>query len=133
MKTTNMRFGDFIRYKRIHDKRELTLKDVADKLGFSLSLLSDIEQGRRKPFNSEKIDLFCKYLELSNEDRNLMYDLAARDRKEIPSDLDDIMMYSEIGNMARYALRQSNAGIVTEEDWKKFIREIDKKRGQKYD
>ena len=32
-----------------------------------------------------------------------MYDLAARDRKEIPSDLDDIMMYSEIGNMARYA------------------------------
>jgi transcriptional regulator with XRE-family HTH domain len=96
-----MRFGDFIRYKRIHDKRELTLKDVADKLGFSLSLLSDIEQGRRKPFNSEKIDLFCKYLELSNEDRNLMYDLAARDRKEIPSDLEDIMRYSEIGNMAR--------------------------------
>ncbi len=54
-----------------------------------------------------------------------MYDLAARERKEIPADLEDMMMYDKIGHMARCALRQSNAGVVTEEDWKRFIREIE--------
>lgn len=125
----NMRFGEFIRYKRIHDTRELTLKDISERLGISLSLLSDIEQGRRKPFDSDKIDLFCTELRLSEADRAFMYDLAARDRKEIPADIEDTMMYSEIGNMARLALRMSNAGMADEADWKRFIWELERKNG----
>ena len=62
-----------------------------------------------------------------------MYDLAARDRREIPSDIEDIMMYSEIGDMARLALRQSNAGVIDEEDWKTFIREMEEKKEAKDD
>lgn len=58
-----------------------------------------------------------------------MYDLAGLDRGEIPSDLEDIMMYGEIGKMARFALRQSTAGKISEEDWKKFIQEMEEKRG----
>ena len=42
MKERYMRFGEFIKSKRLADPRELTLKDVAEKLGVSLSLLSDI-------------------------------------------------------------------------------------------
>ena len=57
-----------------------------------------------------------------------MYDLAAIGRKEIPSDIEDVMMYGEIGEMARFALRQSNAGVATEADWKRFIREIEAKK-----
>lgn len=38
-------------------------------------------------------------------------------------------MYSEIGEMARFALRMSNAGIADENDWREFIRKIEKKRG----
>lgn len=52
MKERYMRFGEFIKSKRLADPRELTLKDVAEKLGVSLSLLSDIEKSRRKPFDS---------------------------------------------------------------------------------
>ncbi len=133
MQEKHMRFGEFIKSKRIRDDREITLKDMATTLGLSLSMLSDIEQGRRKPFDSEKIEKFCDYLQLSNEDKALAYDLAARDRGEIPSDIDDIMMHSEIGDMARFALRMSNAGLADEEDWKTFIREIEKKRGTKFD
>jgi hypothetical protein len=57
-----------------------------------------------------------------------MFDLAARDRREVPSDIEDIMMYGEIGEMARLALRKSNAGEINEEDWKRFIRETGKKQ-----
>lgn len=128
MKEKNMRFGDFIKNKRMNDSRELTLKDMSERLGISLSLLSDIENNRRKPLDPEKIELFATELGLSEEDKAKMYDLAARDRREIPSDIEDVMMYGEIGEMARFALRQSNTGLVTEADWKKFIREIEAKK-----
>lgn len=130
MKERYMRFGEFIKAKRLADSRELTQKDVADKLGISLTLLSDIEKGRRKPFDSSKIEAFCDFLGLSESDRSRMYDLAARETGEVPSDIDDTFMYSDIGDMARHALRLSNAGVISEDDWRSFIQEIEKKRGK---
>lgn len=130
MKERYMRFGEFIKAKRLADSRELTQKDVADKLGISLTLLSDIEKGRRKPFDSAKIEAFCDFLGLSESDRSRMYDLAARETGEVPSDIDDTFMYSDIGDMARHALRLSNAGVISEDDWRSFIQEIEKKRGK---
>lgn len=73
MREENMRFGEFIKAKRLADERELTLKDIAKELGLSLSMLSDIEQGRRKPFDSTRIEKFCEVLHLSDEDRARMY------------------------------------------------------------
>lgn len=130
MKERYMRFGEFIKSKRLADPRDLTLKDVAEKLGVSLSLLSDIEKGRRKPFDTAKIEAFCEYLNLSDADRSRMYDLAARETGEVPSDIDDTFMYSDIGDMARLALRLSNAGVINEDDWREFIRRNEEKRGK---
>jgi len=124
----NMRFGDFIKRKRLDDPREITLNDMSKKLGISLSLLSDIENNRRKPFDADKIEVFVAFLELPEEDKAKLYDFAGRDRGEIPSDIEDIMMYEEIGKMARFALRESKAGNVTEDDWKRFIRDIEAKK-----
>ena len=133
MKERYMRFGEFIKAKRLADCRELTQKDVADKLGISLTLLSDIEKGRRKPFDSAKIELFCEFLGLSDEDRSRMYDLAARETGEVPSDIDDTFMYTDIGDLARRALRLSNAGVIEEDDWREFIRQIEEKERGKTD
>lgn len=130
MKVENMRFGHFIRAKRQGDPRQLTLKEMSDKLGVSLSMLSDIEQNRRKPFDSDKIEVFCDFLGLSSDDKARMYDLAAREKQEVPSDIEDMMMYSEIGDMARLALRLTNDGIATEDDWKQFIRQLEKRKGK---
>ena len=126
-----IRFGDYVKSKRHEDFRELTLKDVSEMLGISLTLLSDIESNRRKPFDSERIEIFAQELRLSEEEKTVMYDLAGRAKKEIPHDIEEIMMEGEIGKMARFALRQSNAGVIDEEDWKKFIRSIEKKGGRK--
>ncbi len=131
MREQFIRFGDFIKQKRLSDPRELTLKDMSERLGISLSFLSDIENNRRRPFDKDKIENFARVLNLSDEDKARMYDLAARDRREVPSDIEDIMIYSEIGDMARLALRQSKAGVIDEEDWKTFIREHGKKKGGK--
>lgn len=124
----NMRFGEYIKYKRLQDPRELTLKDVSAALGLSLSMLSDIEQGRRKAFDDEKIIKFCEFLKLGEDELFTLRDLSAKDKGEIPADIEDTMMYSEIGDMARHALRLANAGYGDEEDWKKFIRQLEKKK-----
>ena len=130
MREENMRFGAFIRAKRIKDPRELTLKDISSVLGISGSLLSDIEQGRRKPFDGERIETFSEYLHLTESDRARLYDLAARETGEVPSDIEDTMMFSPIGDLARHALRLSNEGIVDEDDWREFIRRMEQKRGK---
>lgn len=129
MKEQNMKFGEYIKKKRLADPRELTLSDVAKHMGISLSLLSDIEQDRRNPSEKFELEKFADFLDLSEEDRALMFDLAGRKCREVPADIEDTLMYSNIGDMARFALRQSNAGKISEEDWKKFIREMDEKNG----
>ena len=73
------------------------------------------------------MELFAELFDLDDEEKAMMYDLAARDRGEVPADLEDIMMYSETGDMARMALRQSNAGKISEDDWTQFIRDMEKK------
>ena len=128
MREENMRFGRFIKTKRLSDERELTLKDLSDKLGLSLSMLSDIENGRRRPFDSDKIEVFCAFLNLTPEDKALMYDLAAREKSEIPSDFEDTLMYSESGKIMRRAIRMTNEGLADEEDWRDFIRRLEKKK-----
>ena len=129
----NMRFGDYIRKKRLDDPRGLTLSDMSKALGISLSFLSDIEHKRRKAFSPDQIEIFADFLDLTEEERAWMYDLASRENREVPSDIEDIMMYEEAGSMARFALRQTKAGYATEEDWKQFIRKIEerKRQGQK--
>ena len=129
MKKENMRFGALIKTLRL--EHEVTLKAMSDVLGISLSLLSDMEQSRRKPFDSEKIEKFATYLQLTPEEKAMVYDAAAKEKGTIPDDLDDIMMHSEVGDMARHALRLTNAGIADEADWKKFIRELEENKQQR--
>lgn len=127
MKARHIRFGDFIKKKRQEHPDELTLKEVSKMLEISLSFLSDVENNRRKPFDRKKIILFAEKLGLNDEEKATMFDLAARDRGEVPYDIEDIMMYGEIGDMARMALRKSNEGKISEEDWKQFIRKMEDK------
>jgi len=113
------RFGDYI--KELRRSRDLTLKQVSDFLEISLSLLSDIESNRRKPLENEKLDLFATLLSLSKHERNCLYDFAGRENGKIPQDIENTMMYTEAGDMARLALRKTKNGEITVEDWKRFI------------
>ena len=79
MQEMSMRYGKFLRAKRISDSRELTLKDVAGELEVSVSFASDVEQGRCKPYDEEKTRKLIEFLKLTEEEIVLMNDLAARE------------------------------------------------------
>ena len=128
MKEENMTFAQFIRRKRLESPEDLTLKDVAEKLGISLTMYSDIEKGRRVPSDTFDYELLARLFHLDAREKALLYDLAARRKRIVPTDIEDTLMYSEAGNLARLALRMTNEGTANEEDWKRFIRELEKKR-----
>ena len=118
------KFGDLA--KTLRTNMRITLKEMAETLGISLSLLSDIENNRRKPLNSEKIEKLINKVEANEDVKNELYDLAARDSNGlIPEDIGEILMFNEIGDLARLALRKSNQGKLTIDDWKRFIQEND--------
>ena len=118
------RFGEHIR--ELRHKNGLTLKDLAEYLNISLTWLSDIECNRRKPFERDRMELLVKKFRLSGDEQNTLYDLAAREAKNIPQDIEETLMYSEEGDLARLALRRTIAGDITIEDWKHLIRESEK-------
>ena len=126
-----MTFGQYVRTKRLNSLKDLTLKDVSEKLGISLTMYSDIEKDRRMPSDTFDYETLAEILDLDAKGKALLYDLAARKKRTVPSDIEDIMMYSETGNLARMALRMTNEGAADEEDWKRFIRELEKKRGKR--
>lgn len=108
MKEQYMRFGEYIKKKRLDDPREITLNSLSKILGISLTYLSDIEAGRKKPFDAKGIEKFCEYLNLSTDEKAWLYDLAAKEKSTVPADIEDVLMYEPIGEYARFALRQSN-------------------------
>ena len=128
MNEKRMRFGDFIKNKRMSDPRELTLSDMSKVLGISVSFLSDIENRRRRPFDVERLEIFAKFFNLNEDETARMYDLASYETGEIPYDFEETLMYEPVGILARTALRQTKAGNATEEDWKRFIREIEENK-----
>jgi len=130
MKEKNMRFGDYIRKKRLADPRELTMQDVAEHLGYTLQYISLIENGNKKPFEGEKLEQLAEFLKLSEKETALMFDLASRENHEVPYDIEDTFMYEEVGDLIRYATRQSKAGFIKEEDWKTFLRQMEEKKNQ---
>jgi Helix-turn-helix. len=130
MNEKRIRFGDYIRKKRLADPREISMKDVAEHLGISQSYVSMVENRYKRPFDGETLERLADFLNLNDEEKALMYDIASRETSEVPYDLEETLMYEEVGDLARYALRQSKKGIFKEEDWKTFIRETEAKKKQ---
>ena len=54
MNAKDITFGEFLQRKR--EEKEITLRRMADKLGFSAPFLSDVEKGRRNPPDLAKLE-----------------------------------------------------------------------------
>lgn len=118
-------FGEVIKEKRLAHNPRYTLKKMAEALGMNLTHLSDVENGRKKPFDKEKIELFCQILGLTSEEKEYLYDIAARDSNSVSADIADTLMYTEEGDYARALLRRANEGKGNIELWKEFIRKME--------
>lgn len=106
-------FGDFLRNKR--KEKGYTVMEFARKLRTQPSHLTEIENGRRLPPDNDILYRLAEILELDEEERNRLFDLAGVERGKAPKDCSDyIVTRPYIWETIRAAI-ETNAG---EKEWK---------------
>lgn len=63
-------FGDTI--KKLREQKQLTLREVAEKVGIDTSMLGKIEKNNRKP-SSSLIEKFAIFFEVSDRDLKIAF------------------------------------------------------------
>jgi transcriptional regulator with XRE-family HTH domain len=116
-------FGEFLQNKRI--ERQITLREMAKDLGCSAPFLSDVEKDRRNPFELAKLDRIAGLLNLSEEDKSVMMNLAGEKRNSVAPDLPEYIRNEYVSA----ALRTAKKLDASEEEWNKFIKELKNRRG----
>lgn len=114
------KFGQLIADKR--KSRDITLRRMAEILDISPAYLSDIEKSRRNPPDIITLEKISEVLNMSQEEKDNMFDLAGKDRDEVSPDLPD---YIKDKPIVRAALRKASRKNISDEEWEEFIKKLD--------
>ena len=123
MNTDQLKFGDFVKDKR--QKKGITLKTMAKRLGLSITYWRDIENNRRNPVIN-KIEAIIQLFNLPLEEQYLLNDLVGKARKEVPPDLAGYIMDAEVASGIRTALREAKQKAVTQKDENELSKNLGK-------
>lgn len=116
-------FGSFVRQKRLES--EMSLRALAQRLELSPVYMSNIENDLKPAPSQAKLDKLVKIFTLDKTDTELLWDLAAKSRKQrVSVDLPDYIMERDI---VRVALRTARECEATDEDWQEFIDKLNKR------
>ena len=123
--------GEFGKY--IDDKRkgrgaggeDVKLKDIAEAMGMTASYLSDIVKGRRNPPEMQILEKIAVVLKLTPDEKEVMLDLAGRERDSAAPDLPNYLMDNDLPHV-RKALRRASEKNLGDDFWKKVVDDIDK-------
>ena len=119
-------FGKFIETKR--KALNKTLRGLAAYLDIAPAYMSDIEKGHRYPPDKDKLEKMAELLNLSEEEKNKMFDLAAGEKdNSVSPDLPEYIMGTE---KARVALRMARDNGATDATWQKIIDMLEKENGE---
>jgi len=113
-------FAAFVTRKR--KEHNMTMRALANILSVSSPYLYDVEQGHRNPLKKENLEKMAAFFELDEEQTALMFDLAGIDRGIVPLDLPDYILNNAY---VRVALRKAKSKNIKEEEWQKFIAQMD--------
>lgn len=124
MSANTMNFGEFLQKKR--EEKRITLRKMAELLGFSAPFLSDVEKDRRNPPELPKLVQIAEILGLSYEEKETMFNLAGKKRDSVAPDLPEYIMNRDYVAAALRTARDLDAG---EEEWLQFVNELKQRKG----
>lgn len=95
LKTENVEFGQYLR--SVRQAKKISIRQLAKVVSKTPTYISDIEKGNNKPPERELLDKIIAALQLADlpNVRNELYDLAAKERKDIPADIKEYLMKNE--------------------------------------
>jgi transcriptional regulator with XRE-family HTH domain len=114
-------FGAFIKEKRL--EKGINLRKLAELLVLAPAYISDIENGNRNSPSPDKMEKLVEVLGLNEDERNEMYDLAAKDRDNTVAP--DISEYVKSNDAVRVALRKARNLNLGEQEWLKIIEKME--------
>ena len=114
-------FGSYVREKRLAAK--VNLRKLAGILDIAPAYMSDIENDHRYPPEKDKIYKIAEALNLTQEETNELFDLAAGNKKNsVSPDIADYIMDQDKSRVALRLARDLGAG---EKEWEKIIRMLE--------
>lgn len=95
LKTGNVEFGQYLR--SVRQAKKISIRQLAKVVSKTPTYISDIEKGNNKPPERELQDEIIAALQLEEfpDIRNKLYDLAAKERKDVPADIKEYLMENE--------------------------------------
>lgn len=111
----NAEFGQYLRSLR--QAKKISIRQLAKAVSKTPTYISDIEKGNNKPPERELLDRIIATLHLEEfpDIRNRLYDLAAKERKDVPADIKEYLMENEsILKIIRTAKESSNEKQIWE-------------------
>ena len=95
LKTENAEFGQYLR--SVRQTKKISIRQLAKAVNKTPTYISDIEKGNNKPPEREVLDRIIAALQLEEfpDVRNNLYDLAAKERKDVPADIKEYLMKNE--------------------------------------
>ncbi len=95
LKTENTEFGQYLR--SVRQEKKISIRQLAKAVSKTPTYISDIEKGNNKPPERELLDRIIAALHLEEfpDIRNKLYDLAAKERKDVPADIKEYLMENE--------------------------------------
>jgi len=120
-----MTFGAYLKHKR--EEKQISLRELARRLGVSAPFLSDVENNRRTPLTEERLATLADVLNLNKTDEAEMYDIVGQQKGLLASDLNSYVTYRPYVNAALRTARNLEAN---EEDWQKFVEDLIKRKAK---
>lgn len=117
-------FGEFLHTKRL--EKGVSYRELATVIDVTAPYISDIEKGRRNAPVMEKLRKLSLYFGLSEEEEQIMFDLAGKKKDDLPPDLPG---YIKDNEKVVSALRTARDLGASEEDWQRFVDELKSRKG----
>ena len=107
-------------------EKEMSLRSLAQRLELSPVYMSNIENDLKPAPSQAKLDKLVQIFMLDKKDIELLWDLAAKSRKQrVSVDLPEYIMDRDI---VRVALRTAKELDATDKDWQDFIDKLNKRK-----
>ena len=116
----NKRFGEKVREYR----GKASLKELADEIGVSAPYLFDIENGNRFP-SIDKLDKLISIFGLEGKEKDILYDLAAKESPNKYKVSGDIAVYIMENECLRNFIRAAKEKNLDNSYWKNKIKELE--------
>lgn len=123
--TKAMTFGEQL--TNLRKEKKISLRELAAKMNISAAFLSDVSNGRKPPLTIDRLEKVKEILNLSDEEYASLNDLAGKwnDTRIAP----DLPEYLNSKPVARLALRTARDLDASDEEWLRFVKQLQKKRG----